>query len=102
MSEYALGPWVATEPLSPMEGVPIRSQDGQRIATFHGDANGPLPPYTDPVANATLAAAAPEMLEGCRAALDRLEAIESMFEVDSYGTTERLRLAIAKATGGTS
>lgn len=53
------------------------------------------------MANARLIAAAPELLEACRAAVERFEDIDADYDIWSYGTVNELKAAIAKVEGET-
>ena len=95
MSRHTPGPWS----LEHIDGETYRvidamdMQELSRIATvhFHDDAVG------ETKANACLIAAAPELLEALRIARDHIDM--AALEISHCKYAERIRAAIAKATG---
>jgi hypothetical protein len=92
MSKHTPGPWNAADKRPRSQGFSIFA-DGQYVA-FVGDSDA-VTPCED---NARLIAAAPDLLAVCQ---ELEESVEYWSEYDvPLGIVDRIRAAIAKATGG--
>ena len=110
--KYTPGPWIVeideTGDRSGLEGTVIIDTSNDRIVVAEtkydgedGHSNGAYPHISQAEANARLIAAAPELLEAAKRALDRMEHYaDNLGDADSDVIIEQLTDAIAKATGG--
>ena len=95
MSEHTPGPWGIVESASSDDYYELRveSKDGTFVADCDGSGD-----FEMQRANARLIAAAPQMLEACRAALAELRRRLGESDPGAYRDIVMLREAIAAAT----
>jgi hypothetical protein len=90
MAKHTPGPWYSRNGRSPhFQGQVASESTGATIAISYSDEDG---------ANARLIAAAPELLDGCNAALAYLADPPSEFKENRKAAVAIIRAAIAKAT----
>lgn len=93
--KHTAGPWELIEFGGPQIGNP---ETGEAICTMWGSRNDPKDPIE---ANARLIAAAPELLEALRLALEYFNSAQAQLSASGQVARDAARAAIAKATGET-
>lgn len=97
-TQHTPGPWKVSQSASLSAGRPVKTRDGQAVALCPAAGLGlPFDQACDQAdANARLIAAAPDLLEACKRALDIINKETCGF----YGDDRKIiESAIAKATG---
>lgn len=98
MAEHTPGPWHLVEKqlvwwVMPPIGEPVQ------ILSKHGSVTTQDRSHEEVLANATLTAAAPELLAACRGLIDALESMMAIDHPQLHGDVAVARAAIAKAEG---